>query len=58
MTHCIALDLGKPALILAGGCPLLCSPHAATALPYRLLHDYKVLPLQSLLGRGGQRNAA
>lgn len=58
VTNCIALDLGKPALILADGCPLLCSPDAATALPYRLLHGYEVLPLQSLSGRGGQRNAA
>lgn len=58
VTNCIALDLGKPALILADGCPLLCSPDAATALPYRLLHEYEVLPLQSLSGRGGQRNAA
>lgn len=58
MTNCIALDLGKPALILADGCPLLCSPDAATALPYRLLHAYEVLPLQALSGRGGQRNAA
>ena len=58
VTACIALDLGKPVLILAGGCPLLCSPDAATAVPYRLLHDYEVLPLQSLLRRGGQRNAA
>lgn len=58
VTACISLDLGKPVLIFAGGCPLLCSPDAATALPYRLLHDYEVLPLQALLGRGGQRNAA
>lgn len=57
-TQCIALDLGKPALIMADGCPLLCSPDAATALPYRLLHDYEVLPLQSLSSRGGRRNAA
>lgn len=57
MTTCIALDLGMPALIIANGCPLLCSADAAP-LPYRLLHDYEVLPLQSLLGRGGQRSAA
>ena len=57
-TTCVSLDLGKPALILADGCPLLVSADTATALPYRLLHDYEVLPLQSLLGRGGQRNAA
>lgn len=58
MTASVALDLGKPALIIADGCPLLCSADAATALPYRLLHEYEVLPLQSLLGRGGQRSAA
>ena len=58
MTAIVALDLGKPALIIADGCPLLCSANSATALPYRLLHDYEVLPLQSLLGRGGQRSAA
>lgn len=57
-TASVALDLGKPALIIADGCPLLCSADTATALPYRLLHDYEVLPLQSLLGRGGQRSAA
>lgn len=59
ITNCIALDLGKPNLILADGCPLLCGTDNAMApLPYRLLHDYEALPLQSLLGRGGQRNAA
>ncbi len=57
LTTCIALDLGAPALILADGCPLLCSAEDAP-LPYRLLHEYEVLPLQSLLGRGGQRSAA
>ena len=58
MTACVALDLGKPALIIADGCPLLCSLKPAMALPYRLLQDYEVLPLQALLGRGSHRSAA
>lgn len=59
ITACVGLNLGQPEIILADGCPLLCGPDAATAsLPYRLLHDYEALPLQSLLGRGGQRSAA
>jgi Hint domain len=58
-TAFVALDLGGPEVIFADGCPLLCGSNAASAaLPYRLLHDYELLPLQSLLGRGGQRSAA
>lgn len=56
-TACIALELATPDLIIADGCPLMCSDSTAP-LPYRLLQDYETLPLQSLLGRGGQRNAA
>jgi Hint domain len=59
ITAGVALDLGSQEIIFADGCPLLCNPDAATGtLPYRLLHDYEALPLQSLLGRGGQRSAA
>jgi Hint domain len=59
ITAGLSLDLGGQQIVLADGCPLLCSPNAAaTTLPYRLLHDYEALPLQSLLGRGGHRSAA
>lgn len=57
MSSGIALDLGTPELILADGCALLSKVQAAP-LPYRLLEGFEALPLQSLLGRGGQRNAA
>jgi hypothetical protein len=59
VTSGIALDLGSQQIVLADGCPLLCNADEATGtLPYRLLHDYEALPLQALLGRGGQRSAA
>ena len=57
MTFGIALDLGTPELILADGCALL-SKAATEPLPYRLLEGFEALPLRSLLGRGGHRNAA
>lgn len=57
MTSGIALDLGTPELILADGCALL-SLAEDEPLPYRLLEGFEALPLRSLLGRGGQRNAA
>ncbi len=58
ITAGLSLDLGSQEIILVDGCPLLCGPDAAGTLPYRLLHDYEALPLQSLLGRGVQRSAA
>lgn len=58
VTTGIALDLGRPEMIFGDDCALLCSPDSAAALPYRLLLDYEVVPLQSQLGRGGQRSAA
>ena len=56
---CVSLDLGGAELIIADGCPLLCtSGLAGPTLPYRVLEDYEVLPLQSVLGRTGQSTAA
>jgi hypothetical protein len=58
VTHCVALDLGLPALVLADGCCLLsASPEGAT-LPRRTLRDWEMAPLLSLLGRTSLRPAA
>lgn len=59
LTAGIILDLGRPDLVLANGCPLLSRHNAARdTLPYRLLLDYETLPLQSLLNRSSLRGAA
>ena len=56
-TGCIALDLAAPDLILADGCPLLCSD-PGDQMPYRVLQGFEALSLQAMLGRAGQRRAA
>lgn len=59
LTTCIALALGQPALILADGCPLLCCAGGALPdLPYRLLRNYELRPLISLLRPGEHRSIA
>jgi Hint domain len=58
VTSSVALDLGRPALIVADGCLLACGFEAA--LPHegpRKLHSYEVLTLMALLGRSARRSA-
>lgn len=59
-THCVALDLGRPALVVADGCCLLSRPAdgAGLPLPRRALQDWEIVPLLSLLGRTSLRPAA
>jgi hypothetical protein len=58
VTHCVALDLGFPALVLADGCCLLSMHGGDAALPRRTLRDWEMTPLLSLLGRTSLRPAA
>lgn len=62
VTSCISLDLARPGLLMADGCPLLSHHHGTQAdaptAPFRVLHGYEALPLLALLGRYGTRNAA
>ncbi|MBL4915796.1 Hint domain-containing protein [Szabonella alba] len=58
----LALDLGRPDLLLSGGCALLSAQGGADAgafsAPCRVLHGFEVPPLLDLLGRKGSRSAA
>ena len=55
----IALEFDTPQLIVANGCAMMCATKSDTArLPYRLIHDYEAMPLQSMLGRVGPRATA
>lgn len=58
VTHCVALDLGLPALVLADGCCLLSASAEGATLPRRTLRDWEMTPLLSLLGRSSLRPAA
>jgi hypothetical protein len=59
VTHSVALDLGRPALVLADGCMLLSQPPGAESPPpRRVLQDWELAPLLSLLGRTSLRPAA
>jgi hypothetical protein len=60
VTHCVALDLGRPALVVADGCCLLSLPRgpAPANLPRRALQEWEMVPLLSLLGRTSLRPAA
>jgi hypothetical protein len=58
VTHCVALDLGLPALVLADGCCLLSASAEGATLPRRTLRDWEMAPLLSLLGRTSLRPAA
>ncbi len=62
LTPCVALDLGRAALITADGCCLLSVPPGLAmtnaGLPRSALQDYEALSLMSLLGRGSLRLVA
>ena len=58
VTHCVALDLGLPALVLADGCCLLSAQTEGAPLPRRTLRDGEMTRLLSLLGRTSLRPAA
>ena len=58
--HCVALDLGAPALLVADGCCLLSQPPGAQglALPRRTLQNWEMVPLLALMWRTSLRPAA
>lgn len=54
----LALDLGRPALVLVDGCCLQSHAEPAQAAPRRTLADWETPPLLSLLGRVALRHVA
>ncbi len=59
VTDTLALDLGRPALIVSDGCCLLSACETGTeALPRRALAPFETLPLMALLGRTALRHVA
>lgn len=54
----LALDLGRPALILVDGCCLMSHAAAGAEAPRRTLADWETPPLLALLGRVALRHVA
>ena len=58
VTETLALDLGRPALIIADGTCLLSACGAEAQMPRRTLASWETPPLMSLLGRTALRRVA